>query len=75
MAIARRIINLNGARNGEATSTAIIEEPRGSALSKGCDKKLYRVFAKGDKSTAHIATDEIIIRSLFLNSKRWSVSE
>ena len=68
-------INLNGARKGDATSTAIILEPSGSTLNKGMDKKLYIVFANGDNKMVHIAIDEIIISSLFLSSSRWSVNE
>ena len=70
IATAKRITNLNGARKGEATSTAIIVEPSGRTFNKGSDKKLYIVFAKGDRSIAHIRIDDIIISNLFLNSKR-----
>jgi hypothetical protein len=68
-------INLNGAKKGEATSTAIIFVPTGRTLNKGNDKKLYIEFAKGVRSTAHTAIEEIIISNLFLSSKRWCVNE
>ena len=68
-------INLNGARKGEATSTAIMLAPSGRTLNKGNDKKLYIVFAKGVRSRAHTAIEEIITNNLFLSSKRWCVNE
>ena len=48
IAIASSTINLNGARKGAATSTAIILEPSGRTLNNGKARKLYIVFAKGD---------------------------
>ena len=63
IAIASKIISLNGARKVAATSTAIMFEPWGRTLSNGNDRKLYMVFAKGDNKIVHITTEEIINKS------------
>jgi len=63
-------ISLNGAKNGDATSTAIIFDPSGSAFKRGKDNKLYKEFENGVSNIAQMIIDEIIISNLFLSSKR-----
>ena len=70
IATARSKISLNGARKGEATSTAIMLDPSGRTLNKGIDRKLYMVLAKGDSRIAHIPIEDIMISSLFLSSSK-----
>ena len=74
MTIDRSRISLKGAKKGEATSTAIIFDPSGRTLNNGKERKLYIEFAKGLRARAHTAIEQVIINSLFLSSKRWSVS-
>ena len=70
IAIERSRINLKGAKNGDATSTAIILEPSGKTFNNGSARKLYILFANGVSRRAQIATVEIMIKSLFLSSNR-----
>ena len=63
-------ISLNGAKKGDATSTAIMFDPSGSAFKRGKDNKLYNEFEKGVSNKAQMTTDVIIISNLFLSSKR-----
>ena len=63
-------INLKGARNGEATSTAIILDPSGKTFKRGDAKKLYIELAKGVNKIAQKMIAEIIISNLFLSSNK-----
>ena len=62
--------NLNGMRNGDATSMAIISLPEGSAFRSGIDNTLYISPENGINIIKTIKTNNSIFDSLFLNSNK-----
>ena len=62
--------NLNGMRNGDATSMAIISLPEGSAFRSGIDNTLYISPENGINMIKAIKTNNSIFDSLFLNSNK-----
>ena len=62
--------NLNGMRNGDATSIAIISLPEGSAFRSGIDNTLYISPENGINMIKTIKTNNSILDSLFLNSNK-----
>ena len=62
--------NLNGMRNGDATSIAIISLPEGSACRSGIDNTLYTSPENGINMIKTIKTNNSIFDSLFLNSNK-----
>ena len=62
--------NLNGMRNGDATSIAIISLPVGSAFRSGIDNTLYISPENGINMIKAIKINNSIFDSLFLNSNK-----
>ena len=62
--------NLNGMRNGDATSIAIISLPEGRAFRSGIDNTLYISPENGINMIKTIKTNKRIFDSLFLNSNK-----
>ena len=62
--------NLNGMKNGDATSIAIISLPEGSAFRSGIDNTLYTSPENGINMIKTIKTNKSIFESLFLNSNK-----
>ena len=63
--------NLNGIKNGDATSIAIISLPEGSAFRSGIDNTLYTSPENGINIINTIKTNNSIFDSLFLSSNKW----
>ena len=62
--------NLNGMKNVDATSIAIISLPEGSAFRSGIDNTLYTPPENGINMIKTIKTNNSIFDNLLLNSNK-----
>ena len=75
MNIDKYITNLNGIKNGDATSIAIISLLSGNALSSGEDSMVYISPEKGIRKIKIIKTNNNIFDNLFLSSNKCGTNE
>src|SRR5690606_21754053 len=64
--------SLSGAKNGDATSTAIRCAPAGSLATRGAESQEYRRFANGRKAASTTASPTTPRRIRLRSSSRWS---
>src|SRR5690606_8395626 len=64
--------SLSGAKNGDATSTAIRCAPAGSLATRGAESQEYRRFANGRKASSTTASPTTPRRIRLRSSSRWS---